>query len=241
MASIDPWEITRRRSMDYLSLLEHVSTMLKGFFPEIEIRVLYLCKGSVVPLLSVSSLRASNFGCVTVCRAPESDNLRLSLGSRWNGIIHIVEDTAILDAAMDSFSSRKVRERIKKGLKVDSLVGDTIAAYIKFHKIGLKMMKIEEWDEEEKRLPVPARVEDVKQSLESMKVGSQAETVQDLGGANDVENMMIRATSRDDSVEENADTGMNTGKEIRVGTEVCSETGTTVTMEIDDKVTSTDT
>ena len=152
-ASIDPWEITRRRSMDYLSLLEHVNKMLKSYFPEIDIRVLYLCKGSVVPLLSVPSMKASNFGCVTVCRAPESDSLRISLGSRWNGLIYIVEDTAILDSAMDSFSSKKVREMIKKGLTVENLVGDTIASYIKFHKIGLKMNKIEEWEEDEKKLP----------------------------------------------------------------------------------------
>ena len=152
-ASIDPWEITRRRSMDYLSLLEHVNTMLHSYFPEIEIRVLYLCKGSVVPLLSVPSMKLSNFGVVTVCRAPESDNLRISLGSRWNGLIYIAEDTAILDAAMDSFSSKKVREMIKKGQPVENLVGDTIASYLKYHKIGLKMNKVEEWGEDEKKLP----------------------------------------------------------------------------------------
>lgn len=27
--SVDPWEITRRRAMDYLSLLEHTTAMLK--------------------------------------------------------------------------------------------------------------------------------------------------------------------------------------------------------------------
>lgn len=126
--------------MDYLSLLEHVNSMLKNFFPDVEIRVLYLCKGSVVPLLSVSSMKASNFGCVSVCRAPESDNLRSSLGSRWNSMIYIAEDTAILDAAMDSFSSKKVREKLKNGLSVDNLVGDTVAEYLKFHKIGPKVL-----------------------------------------------------------------------------------------------------
>jgi nicotinic acid mononucleotide adenylyltransferase len=137
--SIDPWEITRRRSMDYLSLLEHVNKMLKSFFPAVDIRVLYLCKGGIVPLLSVPSMKASNFGCVSVCRAPESDNLRLSLGSRWNGMIYIAEDTAILDAAMDSFSSKKVREKLKNGLSVDNLVGDTVAGYLNFHRIGQKV------------------------------------------------------------------------------------------------------
>lgn len=43
--SIDPWEITRRRPMDYLSLLEHTREMLRTQFSTIEIKVLYLCKG----------------------------------------------------------------------------------------------------------------------------------------------------------------------------------------------------
>ena len=134
-------------------VLRTLNTMLKSYFPEIDIRVLYLCKGSVVPLLSVPSMRVSNFGVVTVCRVPESDNLKVSLGSRWNGLIYIVEDTAILDTAMDSFSSRKVREMIKKGQPVETLVGDTIASYLKYHKVGLKMNKVEEWEENERKLP----------------------------------------------------------------------------------------
>ena len=115
--------------------------MLKHNFPDVDIRVLYLCKGSVVPLLSVPSLKASNYGCVAVCRAPESDNLRFSLGSRWNGLIYIAEDSAILDASMDSVSSKKVREKLIKGQNVETLVGDTVAEYLKVHKIGPKVCK----------------------------------------------------------------------------------------------------
>jgi hypothetical protein len=74
--SIDPWEITRKRAMDYLSLLEHTSNMLASSFPNIEIKILYLCKASTVPLLSPQLLKHGNYGCVCVCRAPESDQLR---------------------------------------------------------------------------------------------------------------------------------------------------------------------
>jgi nicotinic acid mononucleotide adenylyltransferase len=137
--SIDPWEITRRRSMDYISFLNHVDLMMKFHFPDIDIRVIYQCKGSCVPKLSISSMKAGNYGCVVVCRQPESENLRTSLGSRWNGILYIAEDSAILDATMDSVSAKKVREKLMLGLPVDTLVGDTVSEYLRVHKIGLKV------------------------------------------------------------------------------------------------------
>lgn len=138
--SIDPWEITRRRSMDYLSFLNHIDSMIKSNFPDVNIRVIYQCKGSIVPKLSLSSMKAGNYGCVVVCRQPESENLRCCLGSRWNGVLYIAEDVAILDATMDSVSAKKVREKLMLGLSVDTMVGDTVAEYLKVHKIGAKVM-----------------------------------------------------------------------------------------------------
>ena len=138
--SIDPWEITRRRAMDYLSVMEHSAEMLKSCFPNIDIKVVYLCKPNMVPLLSSAAFKTGNYGCVTVCRAPESDWVRNDLGQRWNGILLVAEDSAILDASMDSVSSRKVRDRLKKLQSVEHLVGDTIAEYFKVHKIGEKMI-----------------------------------------------------------------------------------------------------
>jgi hypothetical protein len=43
--SVDPWEISRRRPMDYLSMLDHTADMLRAHFPLVDIKVLYLCKG----------------------------------------------------------------------------------------------------------------------------------------------------------------------------------------------------
>jgi nicotinic acid mononucleotide adenylyltransferase len=140
--SIDPWEITRRRSMDYLSFLNHVDSMMKSNFPDVNIRVIYQCKGSIVPKLSLSSMKAGNYGCVVVSRQPESENLRCCLGSRWNGVLYIAEDAAILDATMDSVSAKKVRERLMAGLSIDTMVGDTVAEYLKVHRIGSKVEPI---------------------------------------------------------------------------------------------------
>ena len=151
--SVDPWEITRRRPMDYQSHLEHTSEMLKSQFPVIEIKVLYLCKASMLFKLSPQFVRENNYGCVCVARPPESDTLRTSLGSRWNGVAVIVEDNAIIDAALDVVSSKKVREKLRSGENVQHLVGSKVGDYCSFNKIGLKMNGEEEWGSEEKTLP----------------------------------------------------------------------------------------
>lgn len=124
--------------MDYLSLLEHTNNMLKEQFPLQSIHVILVVKGNAVPKLSAQvstltiritwtrcfmfglllllyslahlhqSIRASGFACLSVCRPPESDQLRDSLGNKWNGVFFIAEDSAILDASLDIVTSRKV-------------------------------------------------------------------------------------------------------------------------------------
>jgi nicotinic acid mononucleotide adenylyltransferase len=144
---IDPWEITRRRAMDYLSLMEHTQTMVKTAFGNllganaggIDIKILYLCKANMVPKISPVALKADGFGCICVCRAPDSDNLRESLTSKWSGLIWIVEDTAILDASFDVVTSRRVRDNIKAGTSVDGLVGKKVQDYIIAERLGPKV------------------------------------------------------------------------------------------------------
>lgn len=151
--SVDPWEITRRRPMDYLSLLDHTAEMLRSQLPDVSIKVLYLCKANLVPKLSPLILRELNYGVVCVTRPPDSDTLRASIGSRWNGLITLVEDTAVLDANLDVVSSRKVRDRLRAEADVSHLVGDRIALYCVEQRIGPKMNGLEEWSTEEKALP----------------------------------------------------------------------------------------
>lgn len=151
--SVDPWEITRRRPMDYQSLLDHTAEMLKTQFSPVDIKVLYLCKASVLIKLSPQFLRENNYGCVCVSRPPESDSLRNSLGSRWNGVAVIVEDSAVIDAALDVVSSKKVREKLRSGESIQHLVGSRVEEYCAFNKIGLKMNGEEEWGPEERTLP----------------------------------------------------------------------------------------
>jgi nicotinic acid mononucleotide adenylyltransferase len=76
---------------------------------------------------------------VCVTRPLESDTLRATLSARWNGAIFVVEDAAVIDAALDVVSSRKVRERLKADESVDHLVGSKIAEYCAANKIGIKV------------------------------------------------------------------------------------------------------
>jgi nicotinic acid mononucleotide adenylyltransferase len=140
--SIDPWEITRRRAMDYLSLLEHISTILRETFPLFEIHLVYLCKSNLVTTLSPQALKDLQCHVVSVCRSPESEYLRSNLSSKWNGIVHIVEDSAILDASLDMVTSRKVRDKIKNNESVEQLVGGKINEYVNFHRFGPKVRSV---------------------------------------------------------------------------------------------------
>ena len=66
--SVDPWEITRRRPMDYLSLLQHCKHALTEGFPDVDIKMFYLCKDNMIPKISPIAMRDENFGCISVCR-----------------------------------------------------------------------------------------------------------------------------------------------------------------------------
>lgn len=182
--SIDPWEITRRRPMDYMSLLQHTHEVLTTQFPDIDIKVVYLSKANAVPLMSPTDLRKNGFSVVSVCRATEFDMIRRTLSAKWNGLIHCVEDTAVLDASMDIVTSRKVRENMRKERSIETLAGRAIDEYVRNHELGKKMNGEEEYAEEEKVMPEipsrPARVY-LKSQLMSMTSSTMGQTAGSLG------------------------------------------------------------
>ncbi len=151
--SIEPWEITRRRAMDYLSLLDHTAETLQEHFNGIEFSIIYLCKGNMIPKISPQAIRNGNYGVICVCRPPESDQIKASLSAKWNGIMHVAEDTAILDNNMDVVSSRKVRDKIKNNENISQYLGDSVQTYIRAHRLDAKMKGEELWTDEERKLP----------------------------------------------------------------------------------------
>jgi nicotinic acid mononucleotide adenylyltransferase len=141
--NVDPWEITRRRVMDYLSILEHLSTMIQLEFQDDQIRIkpLYLFKAFMFPNLSIKALKQNNYGGICVCRTTEFDQLHSILDKKkdWRDVLHTAEDNAILDASMDTISSKKVRQSAKNREPLEHLVGGVVSEYFRVHHIGAKV------------------------------------------------------------------------------------------------------
>ena len=147
--TIDPWEITRKCAMDYLSLLEHLREVIMNHSSSIanmkdfDIKIFYLCKPNVIPMLSPTAMKQANFNCLCVCRAPDSDYLKRDLSSRWNGVISVIEDEAILDCSIDMISSKDVRAKIKAYESVAQLMGGVADDYLIMHKIAAKVIIVQ--------------------------------------------------------------------------------------------------
>ena len=107
----------------------------------------------MVPLLSPQALRESNYGVISVCRPLECERILREIGAKWNGLIWIAEDVAILDASMDIVTSRTVRIYVKEGKSVRHWMGDLIDEYFRVHRVGAKMMGDELWETQERILP----------------------------------------------------------------------------------------
>ncbi|CAM9123895.1 unnamed protein product, partial [Choristocarpus tenellus] len=148
--TVDPWEITRRRIMDYMSVLEHVRDVLHDTFPGLlaNITILYLCPASQVLKLNPTLLRVGGFGIITVCRPLERERLIQQLSPPFARIVHVVEDLAILSAELEKTSSTAVRACLKEGKLVDGMVGRAVAHYIKDHRLADKISGKQRWSNE---------------------------------------------------------------------------------------------
>ena len=66
--SIDPWEMSRKRAMDYLSVLQHCKEILHEILPNIKTKIIYVCTDNVIPKISLNAMKKENFACICVCR-----------------------------------------------------------------------------------------------------------------------------------------------------------------------------
>ncbi|CAM9641465.1 unnamed protein product, partial [Heterosigma akashiwo] len=165
--SVDPWEITRRRIMDYVSVLDHVASALAQFFPQTQqaaaaggaaaaaaaererVRILYLCKGNAVLKLNPEVLREKGYMCVVVCRPLETERLLKMMGRRWAGVAHVVEDRAILSHQLERTCSHRVRQELIKGNPVDDMTGEAVYNYMLKHRVGEKMAGALKWNRQD--------------------------------------------------------------------------------------------
>jgi len=157
--SVDAWEITRRRIMDYLSVLHHVREVAERTWPGVPIRIVYLTKPYGMLKLSPRALREHGFGCLCVCRPVESERLLRQMAvydslekNPWEGVAHVVEDAAMLTHELERTTSSAVRSDLMAGKSVEAMVGPSVAAYARKHAIGDKMAGGAQWQPEEKEV-----------------------------------------------------------------------------------------
>jgi hypothetical protein len=145
---VDRWEITRRRAMDYLSVLQHVRHLLSKRFPGHPFRIVYVCRGNHLVQLSPQAMRDAGFGCVALCRPGQTDALMKQISSQWTGVAHLVEDSAILSRELEGSSSERVREEMVRTVRGEAAqdqvplrqrVGHNVAQYMARQKIAEKM------------------------------------------------------------------------------------------------------
>ncbi|CAM9568739.1 unnamed protein product, partial [Scytosiphon promiscuus] len=109
--AVDPWEVTRKRIMDYMSVLEHAKEVCHETFPGHagDITILYMCQASQIHHLNPVMLRAGGFGVITVCRPLEKERLLTELSPSFRNIAILVEDATILSAELEKTSSNMAR------------------------------------------------------------------------------------------------------------------------------------
>jgi len=147
--TVDSWEITRRRMLDYLSTLDHIRRLFVHRFPDITapIRFVLLVAPDQLLRLNIEELKDAGHECITICRPQEHGRLLAQMGTRWRHIAHVVEDNALLSVELESTSSSKLRRALAAG-KVDEIMHKlprSVLEYIKHHKVSEKMSGRESW------------------------------------------------------------------------------------------------
>ncbi len=112
------------------------------------VRVMFLCGAD--HLLQIGPSTIKDFGCVCVSRPGFMEELLAVMGDRYAGLVHLVEDDAVMSPALDRASSTRVRQRIKDGESVLELVGPRVDRYMREQRIPQKLRGELEWTAEDK-------------------------------------------------------------------------------------------
>lgn len=161
--TVDKWEVTRRASMDYLSVLDHVRAVTSDAFPELgDIQVYYVCDGSDMIRASPVALKEQGFKCISTARPEDIDKTVRAIGRQvpsWDGIGLVVENAKIVPHDMVGLSSLVVRKTLKGEGKpkskqeyqraLTSMLTPDVARYVVHEKIGLKMADREPWSKQD--------------------------------------------------------------------------------------------
>jgi nicotinamide mononucleotide adenylyltransferase len=149
------WEIVQKTGhLDYPEILHRMSDLFKTFFQDHPncadpgtkaVHTMYLCGGDDLVKCTPDNLR--EYGCVCIVRPGWIQKVADVFGEQWKGIVHVVEDTSVVDVALADLSSTKVRRLAKQKKDVENLVGTKVHGYMKKHKVLAKMLPSgpEEW------------------------------------------------------------------------------------------------
>ena len=147
--TVDSWEITRRRILDYLSTLDHIRQLFEQRFPGIvaPVRFVLLVAPDQLLRLNLDELKDAGHECITVCRPQEHERLLAQMGTRWRHVAHVVEDNALLSAELESTSSSKLCQALVVGrvIEITPKVPGAVTEYIRRHHIAEKMSGNEKW------------------------------------------------------------------------------------------------
>jgi nicotinic acid mononucleotide adenylyltransferase len=149
--SIDRWEITRRRLMDYLSVLKHLQNLMNRYFPEVAIRLVYLCGGNHLLQLSPKAMKEEGYGCIAICRPGQTDELLKQIPTAWTGLAHLVEDTAVISRDLEGSSSVRIRQDMIDRKDIRAKVGMRVAKVCAHYKLGDKIGGRANWTDEDKK------------------------------------------------------------------------------------------
>jgi len=148
--TVDPWEITRRRVLDYLSVLDHIREIVDKAFPEERIRLIFLTDGNQLPKLSSSVLTQRNCNCLCICRPMSVDILLKQLTPQWKQVAYVLEDTAILSNDLEGITSSAIRKDAINGKDVSKQLCKKVFKYMKKHQIPEKMSGKVRWNKVDK-------------------------------------------------------------------------------------------
>ncbi|KAJ1457289.1 hypothetical protein M885DRAFT_562956 [Pelagophyceae sp. CCMP2097] len=151
--TVDSWEVTRRRILDYLSTLEHVRSLFSD--RAAAVKMVYLVAPDDLPKLNLEELRDAGHLCISICRPQQFERLLAQMGTRWMGVAMVVEDSALLGADLESVTAAKVRSALAKSGDVSSVEASLpcgVCDYMLRHRIAEKMAGSELWSRWDKDL-----------------------------------------------------------------------------------------
>jgi nicotinic acid mononucleotide adenylyltransferase len=125
------------------------SQRVETVFPDKNIRVMYLCGADHLVTCGPETIKS--FGCVCVNRPGYQKRLEQTIGKKYPGHVHIVNDDDVIRMEVDGASSTKVRAALVESKDVRASVGRRVADYLRKYNVGDKISGRARWSPEDRK------------------------------------------------------------------------------------------